>query len=162
MSVRVTHTSVTTVRLMHSQLQYGCEAHSHLHYKDSFTGHSGLYCGNFLVVSILVCVRRRRWECASLNNGVPIQQHVYASYGVCFAIVMVHLGYSWLCKVGLGLGLGWSYSVFSVRLTHSYTIVVNCRCEAHSGLNYHCEAHSHLHYKCEAHSYFSYHSEVTL
>ena len=39
------------------------------------SGHSGLYCGDFLAVSILVCVRRGRCfkrERASLSNGIPI------------------------------------------------------------------------------------------
>ena len=50
--------------------------------------------------------------------------------------------HSWFHKAELGLGLvlGWSYLVFSVRLTHSYTIIVKSRLTDHSHLSYHCEA----------------------
>ena len=55
----------------------------------------------------------------------------YNSYGVCIAIVTIHLGYSYFSKVELGLGLGWGYCVV---------------CEADSHLSYHSKAHSQIRY----------------
>ena len=42
--------------------------------KDFFAGHSGLYCGNFVAVSILCETLSTgfKWERASLTNSVPI------------------------------------------------------------------------------------------
>ena len=43
--------------------------------EDSFIGHSGLYCGDCLAVSILVCETRSmgfKWERVSLSNGMFI------------------------------------------------------------------------------------------
>ena len=39
-------------------------------------------------------------------------------------VVTVCLGYSQFCTAELGLGLGWGYSVFSLRLTHIYNTSV--------------------------------------
>ena len=44
--------------------------------EDSFAGLSGLYCGDFLAVSILVCVRRGR---RALNGSVLLLVMAYLS-----------------------------------------------------------------------------------
>ena len=60
-----------------------------------------------------------KWERASLSNSIPnLAMVFYASYGVCFVIVTVRLGYSRFHKAELGLGMGWGCLVSPVRLTH--------------------------------------------
>ena len=52
-----------------------------------------------------------KWERASLSNGVPnlATAFLHYSYGVCFVMVTVHLGYNRFRKTELGPGLGWGY-----------------------------------------------------
>ena len=79
-----------------------------------------------------------KWERFSLSKGIPTL--------VTACLWHKHLGYSWFRKAKLGLGLCWSHLVFSVRFTHSHTIIIY-KYETHSHLSYHCKAHSHLHCK---------------
>ena len=83
--------------------------------------------------------------CETWSTGFK-WEHAYASYGVCFAIVMVCLGHCQFRKARFGL----KCLDFSVRLTHSYAI----GCEVHitSVRLTHCyaiscEGHSHLHHE---------------
>ena len=56
-----------------------------------------------------------------LRDGIPnLEMAFYASYGVCFVMVTVRLGYTWLRNAERGLGLGWGCLVSPVRLTHIY------------------------------------------
>ena len=84
-----------------------------------------------------------------LNGSVLLLDSItIASYGVCFAIVAVHLKYSRFHEAVLGLGLGWGYLLFSVRLSHSsrpFTLqgwagATQCSLQWHSQAGAHAQA----------------------
>ena len=66
--------------------------------------------------------RGLKWERAVLVMALPI----YTSNGmltlVMVAIVTVCLSYTRFHRTELGLGLGWGYSVLSVRLIHTLEV----------------------------------------
>ena len=78
-----------------------------------------------------------KWENAWLSNGI----HTYPTNGMLMLVMVCSLSINGMSGVysraELRLGLGWGYLVLSVRLTHSYTSIVNYECEAHSHLSYH-------------------------